>query len=517
MTPSRPAPSALLPDLFQRYSLVADDPDMKALVDASPRAEVETVMDAYRREQPHSAAEIRDFVNRWLKLPVGTVSCGTTDRSASLMAHINGLWRSLVRRDTCACADISRIALPARYVVPGGRFRECYYWDTLFTVAGLRFHDRELCTEIVRNLAFLIDEFGFVPNGNRTYYLTRSQPPIFFATLAELQENQPAVAFAANLSHLRREHAFWMAGENGENGSGGHVVRMPGGEVLNRYWDDGDWPRDEAYRADIALANRARDRPTAEVLRDVRAACESGWDFSSRWFAECASMDSIMTTSIIPSDLNALLFGLETAIAVGAKEVGDQALTSEFRKRAALRSHAMNRYLWNERDGFFDDYDLSNRRRRSAATPACLFALFCGVATASQARRTAHFVEQMLLAPGGLLTSIRDTGEQWDAPNGWAPLQWIAVEGLERYGHSVLAHEIARRWLVLLNNVFEASGRLFEKYDVVGLSSGAGGEYPLQDGFGWTNGVAVALLHRYPDLTQTILGDATTACTGHDS
>jgi alpha,alpha-trehalase len=150
--------------------------------------------------------------------------------------------------------------------------------------------------------------------------------------------------------------------------------------------------------------------------------------------------------------------------------------------------------------GLFDDYDLSTLNQRASITPACLFPLFCGLASTAQAQRTADLVENTLLAPGGLLTSTHATAQQWDSPNGWAPLQWIAVEGLERYGHGRLAREIACRWLTTVNRDFKATGRLVEKYDVVAVGRGGGGEYPLQDGFGWTNGVTLALLHRYPDI-----------------
>lgn len=498
--PAPVAPSALYPELFQQFQCADDGPDMKAFVDAVPRAEPKIIMADYRRRRPQSPADMRAFVDRWFELPALAVCSATPHRPHSLAQHIERTWPSLVRRDQEGVAGQSRIALPFRYLVPGGIFRESYYWDSYFTILGLRCWDRELCSESVRNIAFLIDEFGFVPNGNRTYYLTRSQPPIFFAMLAALDEERPARAFAAYLPQLRREHAFWMAGESGCEAAGSRrVARMPGGELLNRYRDDGEGPRDEAYRVDLALA-AAADRPSGEIFADVRAACESGWDFSSRWFADRETMRSIITTSIVPADLNALVFGLENAIRLGAEEVGDTALADEFHDRSAARSAAMIRYLWNEPGGFFDDYDLSARSTRGSVTPACLFPLFCGIASSLQAQRTAELIEHQLLARGGLLTSTCATGQQWDSPNGWAPLHWIAVEALERYGHGRLAREVAARWLETVNRVFKRTGQLVEKYDVVDLDCGGGGEYPLQEGFGWTNGVTMALLRKYPDL-----------------
>jgi alpha,alpha-trehalase len=498
---SRAAPSALFPGLFEQFQLADDGPDMKAFVDAVPLAAPEVIMTEYRNANPTSPADVREFVHRWFDLPGAVpIHSEAPERYLSLAEHIDQVWPSLVRRDDGVQAEHSRIGLPFRYVVPGGIFRESYYWDTYFTILGLRYSDVQLCNESVRNLAYLIDEFGFVPNGNRTYYLTRSQPPVFFAALSALDEECPAGIFAAYLPQLRREHAFWMSGEtDAEPIEARRVVRMPGGEILNRYWDDGDGPRGEAFRADLALAAVAGDR-TDELFRNIRAACESGWDFSSRWFADHATMQTIITTSIIPADLNALMFGIENAIRLGAEELGDARLAAEFAKRATARSEALNRYLWNETMGLFDDYDLSTLNQRASITPACLFPLFCGLASTAQAQRTADLVENTLLAPGGLLTSTHATAQQWDSPNGWAPLQWIAVEGLERYGHGRLAREIACRWLTTVNRDFKATGRLVEKYDVVAVGRGGGGEYPLQDGFGWTNGVTLALLHRYPDI-----------------
>jgi alpha,alpha-trehalase len=154
----------------------------------------------------------------------------------------------------------------------------------------------------------------------------------------------------------------------------------------------------------------------------------------------------------------------------------------------------MQHHLWNDALGFFDDLDLRTGQCRGNVTPAGLMPMFVGIATPEQVSRSAAVVEERLLAPGGLLSSDRGTGQQWDAPNGWAPLQWIAVAGFRRYGHHELAATIAERWLETVDRVYRETGRLVEKYDVVTARPGGGGEYALQDGFGWTNGVTAALL-----------------------
>jgi alpha,alpha-trehalase len=271
--------------------------------------------------------------------------------------------------------------------------------------------------------------------------------------------------------------------------------------LLNRYWDDVPAPRDEAFARDLAAAAQS-ERPAGEVYRDIRAGAESGWDFSSRWFADAASCAAIATTSIAPVDLNALLFGLERAIAAASEASGRAAEAALFQRRADARREAVTRYCWREDAGVFCDVEWRTGAARADVTAAALAPLFTGMASADQAARTAARVEADLLAPGGLLTTTRETGEQWDAPNGWAPLHWIAVEGLRAYGHERLAREIAARWVATVARVFAQTGRFMEKYDVRTSAPGGGGEYPLQDGFGWTNGVTRALLDLYPELAR---------------
>jgi alpha,alpha-trehalase len=278
-----------------------------------------------------------------------------------------------------------------------------------------------------------------------------------------------------------------------------NVVAMPDGSILNRYWDTRNTPRDEGYRNDFLTA-RASGRPPAQVYRDIRAAAESGWDFSSRWFGDRQHMPTIRTTSIVPVDLNSLLYGLEQAIARGCAEQHDLACEQDFEGRAQRRRQAMERYLWDPRAGYFEDYDWQRGRRRDELSAATLYPLFVGLATSQQASRVARTMRAHLLKGGGIVTTTLHSGQQWDAPNGWAPLQWIAVRGLARYGDDSLAHDIASRWLATVRRVYANTGKMFEKYDVEHALPGGGGEYPVQDGFGWTNGVTRGLLQLYPDL-----------------
>jgi alpha,alpha-trehalase len=162
----------------------------------------------------------------------------------------------------------------------------------------------------------------------------------------------------------------------------------------------------------------------------------------------------------------------------------------------------MRKLMWDEDLGAFLDYDSRNARRVTRITAASAYPLFVDLADAGEARRMAKAIRLSLLDPHGLATTTQNTGEQWDAPNGWAPLQWVAIDGLRRHGQEELAEEIAKRWVAENARVYCKTGKLVEKYDVRGAGAGAGGEYPVQDGFGWTNAVLVKLLTIYPALAE---------------
>ena len=306
---------------------------------------------------------------------------------------------------------------------------------------------------------------------------------------------------ARRLRDLRREHAFWMDGAAclGKAGMCENVVRMPDGSLLNRYWDDEDTPRDESFAEDEATA-KASGRPAASVYRDLRAAAESGWDFSSRWLSDGCDLRTIHTTDIVPIDLNSLMWAMERGIAARCRAAGDAACAGDFTDQATRRAAAIRRWLWDGKTRRFADYDLARRAPAPVASAAMLYPLFVGLATPAEARRTAALTRQVLIGEGGLRTTLVRTGQQWDAPNGWAPLQWIAVAGLRRYGEQVTARDIARRWIGTVEREYQTSGKLLEKYDVEERLPGGGGEYPTQDGFGWTNGVTRKLIALYPDL-----------------
>jgi alpha,alpha-trehalase len=504
MSETQQPPQELFGELFTAVQTAALYPDSKTFADAVPRAAPETILAGYRSERPASLATLRSFVEQHFALPEDPPSVAAPSVERTLSAHIDALWSPLSRTTRSAPRWSSLLPLPKPYVVPGGRFREIYYWDSYFTMLGLAESGRsDLVSDMVEDFAHLIDRYGHVPNGTRTYYLSRSQPPFFFAMVGLLADD-PAQAFARYLPQLRREYAFWMEGSPALAAGASHrrVVAMADGAILNRYWDDRDTPRDEAYREDLELA-RASGRPAAQLFRDIRAAAESGWDFSSRWFADARTMATIVTTEIVPVDLNGLMFGLESAILAGCERAGDAAGAAEFRHRALARRAAIDRYLWNRDAAVYLDYRWTERTPVPRLSAAATYPLFFGCASPEQAAGVAAAVRATLLRSGGLVTTPLATGQQWDAPNGWAPLQWIAVSGFNRYGERQLAESIARQWLRNVGRVYRESGKLVEKYDVLTERGGGGGEYPLQDGFGWTNGVTARLMALYPAAKET--------------
>jgi alpha,alpha-trehalase len=494
-------PQELFDGLFTAVQSAGIYPDSKLFPDAVPQAPPAQILAQYREQRPDSAAALRGFVEARFVLPEEAATVAAAGAAKDIAAHIDRLWPQLTRTSVNPPRWSSLLSLPQPYVVPGGRFREIYYWDSYFTMLGLIESGREdLARSMVENFAFLIDTYGHVPNGTRTYYLSRSQPPFFFLMVGLLGGTDPAAAYAHFLSQLRLEYAFWMRGAAGVRRGGTHarVVGMPDGSILNRYWDDRDTPRDESYREDTELARKS-GRRARRLNRDIRAAAESGWDFSSRWLADSHTLATIDTTDIVPIDLNSLLFGLEQAIEAGCERTQDDACAGEFARRAARRQAAIDRYLWDERSGLYLDYQRRTAARVPHLSAAALYPLFLALASARQARSVATAVKSELLRKGGIVTTPLETGQQWDSPNGWAPLQWIAVSGLRHYGETQLAESVACRWMLNVEGVYRRSGKLVEKYDVIDTDrEGGGGEYPLQDGFGWTNGVMRKLMGMYP-------------------
>ncbi|MDN5819709.1 MAG: trehalase, partial [bacterium] len=338
------------------------------------------------------------------------------------------------------------------------------------------------------------------PTANRTYFLSRSQPP-FFSQMVKLlaRHRGRSRTYAEYLPYMLKEYNFWMKGhrhlDKQDNRAYARVVQMADGALLNRYYDNRTTPRPESLREDIETAGGAVDRDASRLYLHLRAGAESGWDFSSRWFLDPHDIKTIHTADMIPVDLNSLLYMLEEALAETYQILRQPILAKRFRRAAEIRRRSINNYCWQEDSQFYEDYNFHHGKSTGRLTLAAVFPLYAKIATNQQASAVAKRLEGDFLREGGLITTLIDTGQQWDNPNGWAPLQWVAIEGLRNYGHFALANEIKKRWMETSVNLFSDSKKLVEKYNVINTSQlGGGGEYPLQDGFGWTNGVLAALM-----------------------
>ncbi|MFC3395394.1 alpha,alpha-trehalase [Brenneria rubrifaciens] len=486
-------------ELFEHVQSSRIFDDSKVFPDCAPKRDPLEILIRYRRVKNKAGFDLRQFVDEHFWLPENPGGDYVSDPAHSLKEHINHLWSVLTREPQDHIPWSSLLPLPQAYIVPGGRFRETYYWDSYFTMLGLAESGRDdLLRCMADNFAWMIETYGHIPNGNRTYYLSRSQPPVF-ALMVELFEEDGVRGARRYLDHLLKEYAFWMDGaESLElNQAYRHAVRLPDGALLNRYWDDRDTPRDESWLEDVETAKHSA-RPANQVYRDLRAGAASGWDYSSRWLRDAHRLASIRTTQFIPIDLNAFIYKLESAISNISVLKGDKETAALFRQKAEDRRAAVTRYLWDEEEGCFRDYDW-HRQRMALFSAASIVPLYVGLATHEQSDRLAEAVRARLLTQGGLMTTEHNTGEQWDSPNGWAPLQWMAIQGFKLYGHDALGDEIARNWLKTVNLFYRRNHKLIEKYHIADGTprEGIGGEYPLQDGFGWTNGVVCRLIGLY--------------------
>ncbi len=521
------SPDKIYGQLFQDVQLQKIFPDGKIFVDCTPKRNVKDIMYDYGMMKGANM-DLKKFVTDNFDLPPAPPQLNYIQQEKDVSMHIKNLWGALKRKADFSSSlsefknplGNSLLPLPNTYIVPGGRFREIYYWDSYFTMLGLRESGEvEMIENMVKNFAYLINTYGHIPNGNRSYYLSRSQPPFFSMIVELLAGIKGASIYKTYLPAMEKEYAYWMDGADKikKGAALKHLIMLDDGTLLNRYCDENSSPRPESYKEDYEVAEAAahelamRIRVTSpealkRILADkkavvnlnLRSGAESGWDFSSRWFADGKTIETIQTINIIPVDLNCLLYMLEMNISKAKKMTGFKNPAALYLQKANNRKAAILKYCWDNKSGFFYDYNAVNKRQNTEITAAGLFPLFVKIAGNTQAARVEANTKKYLLKDGGIVTTTQHTGQQWDAPNGWAPLQWVTVSGLKNYNKNETAKTIARRWLALNEKVYAATGKMMEKYNVEDLTKEAGGgEYKSQDGFGWTNGVYLALKKLY--------------------
>ncbi|MCX2718816.1 trehalase family glycosidase [Lentiprolixibacter aurantiacus] len=493
-------------EFFHEVQTRAIFKDSKTFTDLVPLAPYSEVLAKYELEKDNADFDLKAFVENNFSDQSTAVLSFETDTTKTMYEHISSIWPKLTRGPDKIIPFSSRIPLPYSYVVPGGRFKEIYYWDSYFTIEGLLVDDElELAKNMVANFSHLIDSIGFIPNGTRNYYLTRSQPP-FFSLMVDALSKSDSTAAREYFPSIVREYQFWMKGMDSVPTSSGayrYTVQLGDTLHLNRYWDMGTTPRPEAYKEDRHLAGELNSEEEKQALYvNLRAAAASGWDFSSRWFLE-DEFASTATSRIIPVDLNCLMYFMEKEIAEGFAIQGNKESAEDYEKRAAKRAKAIQTLFWNPDMQYFHDYHLDSGSTMGQLTLAGAFPLYFELASPEQAKGVRNRLMNDFLRDGGLLTTLKDSGQQWDAPNGWAPLQWIAVKGLLNYGYHEEAITIMERWLALNERVYRNTGKMMEKYNVedITLLSG-GGEYETQDGFGWTNGVALGFRELLDQLKE---------------
>ncbi|XP_062949414.1 trehalase [Cynocephalus volans] len=391
------------------------------------------------------------------------------------------------------------------FVVPGGRFVEFYYWDSYWVMEGLLLSEMaEMVKGMLQNFLDLVKTYGHVPNGGRVYYLQRSQPPLLTLMMdLYVTHTNDTTFLQENIETLALELDFWTQNRSVS-------VRLEGESyVLNRYYVPYGGPRPESYSKDSELADALPEGEREALWAELKAGAESGWDFSSRWLVGGPNPDllsSIRTSKLVPVDLNAFLCRAEDLMSKFYSRLGNESQATKYRTSRAQRLAALNAVLWDEEKGAWFDFDLENSKKNQEFYPSNLTPLWAGCfSDPGVTDKALKYLEdsQILTYQYGIPTSLRETGQQWDFPNAWAPLQDFVIRGLAKSPSprtQEVAFQLAQNWIRTNFDVYSQRSAMYEKYDISnGGQPGCGGEYEVQEGFGWTNGVALMLLDRYGD------------------
>ncbi|KAJ7952181.1 Trehalase [Quillaja saponaria] len=409
--------------------------------------------------------------------------------------EVHSLWKNLSRKVSNRVERQPQLhtllPLPKPVMIPGSRFREVYYWDSYWVIRGLLASKMyETAKAIVTNLVFLIEEYGYVLNGARAYYTNRSQPPLLSAMIYEIYTRTGDIKLVQkSLPALLKEHQFWN--------SGIHRVTIQDPQAcdltLNRYYAMWNKPRPESSVMDKASASKLSNISEKQhFYRELASAAESGWDFSTRWMRNPPDFTTLATTSIVPVDLNAFILGMELNIASFAKLTGDDTTAKHFLEASVARQKAINSVFWNEKKGQWLDYWLDNSTCKEAQiweawhqnqnTFASNFIPLWIEPFYSDPSLVDKVVGSLktsgLLCAAGIATSLTNSGEQWDFPNGWAPLQHMIVEALARSGSKEarsMAEDIAIRWIRTNYVAYKKTGVMHEKFDVEHCGDFGGG------------------------------------------
>ncbi|EPZ34027.1 Glycoside hydrolase, family 37 domain-containing protein [Rozella allomycis CSF55] len=410
----------------------------------------------------------------------------------------------------CDGCIVSSLNAPYPFVIPGGRFREFYYWDTFWIVEGLLVSEMHATIKgVIMNMLEAVKTFGFVPNGFRIYYLNRSQPPLLVQMIDRYVNATGDFEFLAeSLDLLDKEYDFWMKHRSLTLPNIKGKMSLKDKHVLNLYRGENDIPRPESYIEDFEAAHAISDDPIVHkrYYSNVASGAESGWDFTSRWLSDSRSLRSINVKNIVPVDLNSILYQNEIILSRFHSYVKNNEKSEKYSKAAHDRLEAMEVFFWDSAAGCWFDFNITSMNKRDDNYHISnLSPLWSGAYKKSMFKQPliqnifTSLNDPLQLFPGGVPTSLIESAQQWDFPNAWAPHQYyLHAMYLKLYNeenldyHKEMMH-LVRRWI---NSTF--CGLLFEKYDVRKPGyAGFGGEYLVQDGFGWTNGVVLYFLNLY--------------------
>ncbi|ELQ73846.1 Neutral trehalase [Trachipleistophora hominis] len=430
----------------------------------------------------------------------------TNENMRDVTLELNRMWKELSRVAVVKKGHESTLLnLPHPFIVPGGRFREFYYWDTYFILEGLVVSKMDkTASNIIKNFMHIIDTLGYIPNGTRKYYMYRSQPPFFPLMLLKLLDLNDGeyndLILGKGLEMALKEYDFFDKYRS-------VLVKGRDGKLhkLNYFHVTTDFPRPESLSEDMHTYLSQQKLSEREVYSNLKSGAESGWDFSSRWFKDESDISTINAYNQIPVDLNAILFRDEQIISTLLKRAGKHDEARKFGDLSLRRMEAINQVLWNKDVNSWNDYDTENNKfvaRRFYFSN--VFPLIMGVEppTGNIYNVLQAYQRELFSYIGGVPVSGpgKDTGQQWDFPNVWAPHQFLIVEFLYNKGEHKMALQIARAFYNSVSTGFKQKGVFYEKYNAEQLGfTGEGGEYAAQTGFGWTNGTALSFISKFKD------------------
>jgi alpha,alpha-trehalase len=501
-------------ELLKNVQLSGIFSDSKTFVDMPLKYDPHVIIEAFRALENYSIPELSKFVRNhfmdagsellswtppdWVQTP-NFIHHIKSEEYREFAIKVNNMWKSLGKQ---LIPDVNinpqrYSIIPQRFpfIVPGERFREFYYWDSYWIIRGLLTCGMNSTARgIILNALDLIDQFGFIPNGARIYYLTRSQPPLLSEMIRFYYDNTGDVELLKYaLPLLEREYNYWMSS---------HAVKLDGGFTLNRFYTDAKHPRPESYKEDVHSAQDMTEKQAEDFYSHVIAGAESGEDFTARWFASGSDLRSISTSSFLPVGLNSIMYKYEANMKYFYQIIGSNSPYVNYERALIDRKNAFDRYFWNQTTFQWHDYSLSNNSQIVRSYPSNWFPIWAGAYNESMSDGLLQSLENSgLLQKGGVLSTTLESGEQWDSPNAWAPHQSLIVEVLLQLAtpQSVeLAEIIATRWINSAHLTYQSTRMMHEKYNaLIPGAYGSGGEYPPQVGFGWSNAVILEFLSIY--------------------